>query len=357
MLPPLVRDLEIGYTALSIAAPEKLRFRYMLEGRDHEWTDAGTRRQAFYNDLHPGDYRFLVSASRNNGAWNQAGASLDFRVAAAYYQTLGFQAACLLAFVITLAMLYQFRLRQIARRFRIRTEERVSERTRIARDLHDTLLQSLQALLLNFHSITYMLPNRPAEARDALESAIEHARQAITEGRNAVEGLRSSSHEGGDLQATLGQLGSELAANNEPAPDFQVSVQGMIRSLAPIVGDEIGRIAIEAVRNAFLHARAQRIEVEICYDARELRLRVRDNGKGIDPKILQDARDGHYGITGMYERAKLAGGKLVFWSELGSGTEVELTIPASHAYAKGSDSRPPVFSGSALLTKLRRILS
>jgi signal transduction histidine kinase/ligand-binding sensor domain-containing protein len=359
VLPPLVRDLEIEYTAVSIAAPEKLRFRYMLDGRDRDWTDAGTRRQAFYNDLQPGNYHFLVSASGNSGVWNQAGASLDFRVAAAYYQTRWFQAACLLAFVITLAMLYQFRLRQLAHHFRLRTEERVSERTRIARDLHDTLLQSLQALLLNFHSITYMLPNRPVEARDALESAIEHARKAIIEGRNAVEGLRSSGHDAGDLQATLGKLGRELAAscNEPPSPDFHVSVQGTIRCLAPIIGDEIGRIAFEAVRNAFVHSRAQRIEVEIWYDARELRLRVRDNGKGIDPKILQDARDGHYGITGMYERAKLAGGKLVFWSDLGSGTEVELTIPASHAYADGPDSRPPVFSATNLYAKLRRILS
>jgi signal transduction histidine kinase/ligand-binding sensor domain-containing protein len=359
VLPPLVRDLAIEYTALSIAAPEKLRFRYMLAGRDHDWTDAGIRRQAFYNDLQPGNYRFLVGASRNNGIWNQAGASLDFRVAAAYYQTRWFQAACLLAFVIVLAMLYQFRLRQFAHHFRLRTEERVSERTRIARDLHDTLLQSLQSLLLNFHSVTYLLPNRPVEARDALETAIEHARQAITEGRNAVEGLRSSRYEGGDLERSIGKLGRELAAHyNEPAsPDFHVNVEGATRSLAPIVGSEIGCVAIEAVRNAFVHARAQRIEVEISYNARELRLRVRDNGKGIDPKIFKNGRDGHYGIDGMYERAKLVGGKLVFWSELGSGTEVELTVRASIAYAKGSDSRAFAFRAANLFAKLRRILS
>jgi len=359
MLPPLVRDLEVEFTALNIAAPQKLRFRYMLEGRDHAWTDAGTRRQAFYNDLQPGNYRFLVSASRNSGVWNQAGASLDFRVAAAYYQTRWFQATCLLAFVITLAMLYQFRLRQLAHHFRLRTEERVSERTRIARDLHDTLLQSLQSLLLNFHSVTYLLPNRPVEAREALETAIEHARQAITEGRNAVEGLRSSRYEGGELERSIGKLGRELATHyNEPAsPDFHVNVEGATRSLAPIVGSEIGRVAIEAVRNAFVHARAQRIEVEISYNPRELRLRVRDNGKGIDPKIFQDGRDGHYGINGMHERAKLVGGKLVFWSELGSGTEVELTVRASIAYAKGSNSRPFSFRAANLFAKLRRILS
>jgi signal transduction histidine kinase/ligand-binding sensor domain-containing protein len=356
ILPPLVRDLEIEYTALNIGTPEKVRFRYILESRDHEWTDAGARRQVFYNDLPPGNYRFRVNASAT-GIWNNSGAVLDFTIAPAYYQARWFQATCLMAFVITLAMLYHFRLRQIARHFRIRMEERVSERTRIARDLHDTLLQSLQALLLNFHSVTYLLPDRPVEARATLETAIENTRHAITEGRNAVEGLRSARHEGADLEATIGRLIREFAAHpNEPAsPDFQVSVEGATRSLAPMVGNEVDRIAIEALRNAFLHAGAQRIEVEIAYHAQEFRLRVRDNGKGIAPEIIQSGRDGHYGITGMYERAKLVQGKLAFWSELGSGTEVELTIPASLAYIKGS--RPRVFSITALLTKLRRILS
>jgi signal transduction histidine kinase len=283
---------------------------------------------------------------------------LDFRIDPAYYQTRWFQATCLMAFGTTLAMLYRFRLRQVALQFRLRMEERVGERTRIARDLHDTLLQSLQALLLNFHSVAYLLPDRPVDARDALETAIENARHAITEGREAVEGLRSVRHEGADLEATIGRLIRELAAHrNEPAsPDFHVNVEGATRSLAPIVGNEVDRIAIEALRNAFLHARAQRIEVDIWYHTREFRLRVRDNGQGIDPERLQNGRDGHYGVTGMYERAKMVRGKLVFWSELGSGTEVELTIPASLAYAKVAHSSPHVFSASALLAKLRRIL-
>ena len=357
ILPPLVRDLEIEYAAIHTAAPEKVRFRYTLEGRDHEWTDAGTRKQVFYNDLPPGNYRFRVTASAS-GAWNELGSWMDFSITPKYYQTRWFQATCLMASVTMLTMLYQFRLRQVARHFRTRMEERVSERTRIARDLHDTLLQSLQALLLNFHSVTYLLPNRPVEARDALETAIENARHAITEGRDAVEGLRSVRHEGGDLEATIGRLSRELSAqqNESATPDFHFNVEGTTRSLAPIVGNEVDRIAIEALRNAFLHARAQRIEVEIWYHAQEFRLRIRDNGKGIDPDTLQNGRDGHYGVTGMYERAKLVRGKLVFWSELGSGTEVELTVPASLAYARLTESLP-VFSVSALLARLRRILS
>ena len=187
---------------------------------------------------------------------------------------------------------------------------------------------------------------------------LENAREAVTEGRNAVEGLRSLRHEGGDLETTIEKLGRELTAhsNESATPEFQVNVEGATQSLAPIVGNEVDRIAIEAVRNAFVHAGAQRIEVEIWYHPREFRLRVRDNGKGIDPEILEQGRDGHYGITGIHERAKLVRGKLVYWSQLGSGTEVELMVPASFAYAKVPDSNPPPFSVSGSLAKLRRKL-
>ena len=286
--------------------------------------------------------------------WDRSGISFLVTQKPYSYETGWFRLVVVMAFVLTLTGAYRLRLRRLRAQMNARLDERVLERTRIARDLHDTLLQSLQALLLNFHSVTYLLPNRPVAAQDALETAIEHARQAVTEGRNAVEGLRSSRYEGGDLQATIGKLGRELAAHyDQPAsPDFHVNVEGATRSLAPIVGNEIVCAAIEAVRNAFVHARAQRIEVEVWYHARKLRLRVRDNGKGIDPKSFHDGRDGHYGITGMYERAKLAGGKLVVWSELGFGTEVELTIPASRAYAKESDSGSPT-----LASKIRRIFS
>jgi signal transduction histidine kinase len=228
----------------------------------------------------------------------------------------------------------------IARRIlELRVEERVNERTRIARDLHDTLLQSFQGVLLEFSAVQYRIPDRP-EVVEMLESVTEHARQAITKGRDAVEGLRSSKYEGSNLEAAISGFGQELAASQPEShsPDFRVNVQGTTRSLGRIVANELYYIATEALRNAFQHAQARRIEVEIWYHPREFRLRVRDNGKGIDPKILRGGRDGHYGITGMRERARLAGGKLVFWSQLDSGTELELTFPASLAYAKESDT-------------------
>jgi signal transduction histidine kinase len=237
--------------------------------------------------------------------------------------------------LVVIGELHRRRLRQVARQFELRLEERVNERTRIARDLHDTLLQSFQGLLLRFQTGINLLPESPLEARKTFESAVDQAEEAITEGRDAVQGLRSSVVVTNDLALAISTLGEELAAG-ETNPNnavFQVEVEGTARDLHPIVRDEVYRIAGEALRNAFKHAQAQRIEVEIRYDERRFRLRVRDDGKGIDAKLLNDGeRPGHYGLRGMRERAKLLGGKLTVWSELDSGTELELGIPAANAY-------------------------
>jgi signal transduction histidine kinase len=231
---------------------------------------------------------------------------------------------------------YLYRLRQLAKEFNIRLEERVDERTRVARELHDTLLQSFQGLLLRFQTASELFPKRPAEAKQTLDSAIEQAAQAITEGRDAVQGLRSSTTVTNDLACAITTLGTELAGSesNPNAAEFHVEVEGTPQDLHPILRDEVYRIAGEALRNAFRHADARRIEAEIRYDEREFRLRVRDDGKGINSKLLnRNERPGHYGMRGMRERAKLLGGKLTVWSEVETGTEVELSIPGANAYA------------------------
>ncbi len=335
-LPAHIRDLEIDYTALSFVAPEKVRFRYKLEGRDTEWQDAGTRRQAFYSDLSPRKYRFRVAACNNSGIWNEAGAFLDFSIAPAYYQTGWFLILCVAAFLSVLWAIYQYRLRQMERQFTIGFEARVSERLRIARELHDTLLQSLQGLLLRFQTASNLLPTRPGEAKEKLDDAIDLAALAVTEGRSAVQGLRASATLTNELQVALSALAKELAGNgtSQGSPTFTVDVEGEPRELHPLLRDEVYRIAGEALRNAFKHAEAKQIEVEIHYDASRLRLRIRDNGKGIAQDVVQgDGRTGHWGLHGMRERAKIIGGNLEVWSSLQSGTEVELTIPASVAYA------------------------
>jgi signal transduction histidine kinase len=236
----------------------------------------------------------------------------------------------------------------VRRMVELRLEARVSERTRIARDLHDTLLQSFQGVLLRFQAATIVLPDRPTEAKQALEHAIDEAAQAITEGRDAVQNLRSASGSADDLAVAIGSLGKELTAispdrTTTPAA-IDVSVEGAARNLHPLVRDEVYRIAGEAVRNAFRHANARRIEVEIRYDERRLRVRVRDDGRGIQPAVLEGDRPGHFGLPGMRERAQVIGGRLNVWSERGLGTEIELTIPAGAAYVR-SRPRSSLFAG------------
>ncbi len=334
-LPPLVRNLAIDYTALSLAVPEKVHFRAKLEGQDKDWREL-TNRRVDYTNLPPNHYRFLVKACNNSGVWNEEGAALDFVIPPAWYQTNWFHASCVAAFLALLWVAYRMRLRQVARQYNLRLEERVNERTRIARDLHDTLLQSFHGLMLRFQAAYNLFPTRPDEAQKTLGSAIDQAAQAITEGRDAVQGLRSSTVVTNDLARAISTLGEELAGGetNPNGAKFHVGVEGTPRELHPILRDEVYRIAGEAMRNAFKHAKAERIEVELRYDERQFRLRVRDDGKGIDAKLLNEGeRPGHYGLRGMRERAKLLGGKLTVWSEPDAGTELELSIPATKAYA------------------------
>jgi signal transduction histidine kinase/streptogramin lyase len=336
-LPALVRDLEIDYTALSLVVPEKIRFKYKLEGRDRDWQDVGNRRQAFYSDLSPRNYRFRVMACNSSGVWNEAGAFFDFSVDPAYYQTSWFRASCAAAFLGLLWALYRVRLHQIAQEF----NTRLDERTRIARELHDTLLQSFHGLMFRFQAARNKLPLRLEEAIEALDGALDTADQAIAEGRDAIQDLRSGPAVQNDLAQLLTATGQELARSQEVDRDaaiFRVTVEGERQDVSPIVQDEVYRIAREVLRNAFRHARARQIEAEIRYGDRSLRLRIRDDGKGIDPEVLEEGeRPGHWGLLGIRERAKRIGARLDFWSEAGAGTEVELTVPASAAYAKSTD--------------------
>jgi signal transduction histidine kinase len=334
-LPSKTRILKLSFVALSLTEPQRIQFRYKLDGFDGEWHNPTGERQATYTNLPPREYKFRVMASNNDGVWNETGTVLDFSIAPAYYQTTWFRLSCFACFALLLWALHQLRLRQQAREFNMRLEERIGERTRIARDLHDTLLQGFHGLLLRFQTVYALLPGRPEEAKQSLASAIDQAAETITEGRDAVQDLRSSTVETNDLAVAIRALAEELSAGgtNPNATVFQIEVEGRPRNLHPLLRDEVYRIAAEALRNAFRHAQAGQIEVELQYDEMQLRLRIRDNGKGIEPKVLsEEGRAGHFGLHGMRERAKLAGGKLTVWSEHDSGTEVELVIPAATAY-------------------------
>ena len=213
-------------------------------------------------------------------------------------------------------------------------DARVSERTRIARELHDTLLQSFQGLLLRFQSASNLLPARPVEAKQRLDNALDHAAAAITEGRDAVQGLRSSVTETNELRGGIIAIGKELVTSspNVEAPTIKVEIEGGSRQLNPLVRDEVLRIAAEALRNAFRHSGARCITVDLRYETRQFRLSIRDDGKGVDEETIKRGQAGHFGLHGMRERAEVVGGRLDLWSKPNAGTQVELSIPAGIAY-------------------------
>ena len=339
--PAHISSVQISYAAISLSDPAAVHYRYKLQETDKNWHETANASPVSYRNLAPGSYHFSVMASDTNGVWSDKVATAEFTILPAFYQTGWFIALCVVSALAFLYMLYVLRVRQLARQFEARMEERVGERTRIARELHDTILQSFQGVLLKFHALTFMLADRP-ETQEKLEGLVEEASQAITEGREAVKGMRASTVITNDLARSLTQVGERLVAEEDGQNPvaFHVEVEGETRDLHPIIRDEVYRIASESVRNSFHHSSANRIEVRIRYDHRQFRVHICDDGKGIDPMVLQGGgRAAHYGLPGMKERAKLVGGKLEVWSELGSGTETELTIPASVAYAKSHSAR------------------
>jgi signal transduction histidine kinase len=345
--PARTSNVEIGYSAISLSDPEAVRSRVRLHETDTDWHEVTTAGPVVYRNLRPGHYHFSVEASDTDGVWSGNVANVEFTILPAWYQTYWFYIFCAVAFLALLGAVYQLRLYQMRLQFAAGLEQRVNERTRIARDLHDTLLQSFNALLLRLQTVSNVLPSQPEEAKQRINRAIEQASSAITEGRDTLNELRSSGSAAIDLDQALSNFANELlsGAPSEPVPEINVQVEGTPVPLNPIVRDEVYRIATEAVRNAIRHASARRIDVEIRYDEQQLRLRIGDNGIGIDPDILnQDHRAGHWGLRGMRERAKLVGGTLEVWSQLNVGTEIDLSIPAASVYATPSSVRKSVLS-------------
>lgn len=323
------RDLQVDYTALGLSRPDRIHFRYQLDGFDERWIEAGSRRQAFYTNLDPGHYKFHVAAANESGAWNDSGAALDIVIPPTFVQTKGFVALCIAAALVLLWLAYALRVRRLTAGLRNRLEERVAERERIARELHDTLLQGVQGLILKFQDVTEEIP-RDSPARQMMENALDRADDVLIEGRDRVKDLRISPASGPDLPSAIGAMGAELA--KQKANRFNLSIEGTPRPLDPIVREETLRIAQEALGNAFRHARATKIETEIIYHRAELRLRFRDDGCGIDSSILKTGRPDHWGLPGMRERAKKIRANLEVWSRQGAGTEIELRVPARIAY-------------------------
>ena len=330
-IPPNVQNLEIDYTALDLSVPERVRFRYRLEGADSNWVDVQTRRQAYYTKLRPGKYTFHVIACNGDGVWNETGAKSAFVIVPAFYQTVWWKV--LLGFIALglIWLIHSLRLRQATAQMQARLGERLEERGRIARELHDTLIQSVDGLMLRLQ--TGLDEPDQKRSHQMIEKALDSADEVMAEGRQRVQSLRAEAITVTELSAALAAYGNELAEIHRIA--FSIALIGPPKPVDTFVRDEAYRIGREALGNAFQHSGAASIEAEITYDRALLRVRVRDDGLGMDPQVIDEGKPGHYGLTGMRERAQTVGGRLVIWSRSGAGTEIDLEIPARIAYQNG----------------------
>jgi len=338
--PPLMLDLEIDYAALSFVNPQQVQFRYKLEPRDTTWQEAGNRRQAFYTDLRPGSYHFQVIASNNDGLWNEDGASLQFTVAPAWYQTAAFRISSMLAALFLLWLVYYLRMKQTARSMRARFDERISERTRLARDLHDTLLQTLQGSKLvaddaleNRHDVEH--------THRSLEKLSEWIDRAAREGRAALHALHLSAFDNRELSKRLQSALDDREVNH--VSERLLTIDGGPIEMDPLVTDEVCSVAYEAIRNTFLHSHATRIDVRLTY-SEDFTLTVRDNGRGMETGVASKGRPGHFGLRTMRERATRINGQFQITSAPGLGTVVELRVPGKTAYREEAGLRSKVFS-------------
>lgn len=333
-LPAGADDIRIAYSAASYKLPERVTFRYKLEGQDREWQNVGTRREAVYTNLTPGEYRFTVVACNESGIWSPDGASLKFTILPGWYQSIWFRLTVAAALSLLVVMAYQLRFARAVGRVTMLHQERLLERERIARDLHDTLLQGLQGLILRFQAaMLAMKADDPM--RHSVESTLLKANRVLEEGRDKIYGLRSANESGGDLSTAIATLARELEYTDGPC--FDLITQGKPQILQPLVFDEVYRIAAEALLNSYRHAHARRILTLIDYSLFELRLRFTDDGRGIPEDLLQaGSRPGHWGLPGMKERARRIRGRLTLHSSRDAGTEIELRIPAGVAYQQGA---------------------
>ena len=327
-IPPGCQRLRFEFVSLTLSRPEKVRFRYMLEGFDRQWSDSLQTNEAVFTNLDPGPYRFRVISSNPEGVWDTAGVDLPFAVLPAVWQTWWCRSLFLLFVFGSVMALYTARLRSLSHSLNMRFEERLAERTRIARDLHDTLLQGLLSASMQLHVAADRLPDQ-TPAKPQINRVLALMGRVTEEGRNALRGLRSTETSANSLEASLSVALHEFG---ERGGQSMVGSKGRVRAIHPIVCDEIYHIAREALANAVHHAQATEIQADLTYATRQLRLSIRDNGIGIDPVTLKFGRDGHWGLAGMRERARRIHGNLQVSSRTGAGTEISVAVPGYLAY-------------------------
>lgn len=354
VLSPGTKSVRIVYSAISLSSPERLRFRYRLSGVDTEWADPGTRRGTNYTNLGPGQYRFQVIAGDDSGAWNNHPGVLDFRIEPTFVQGTPFRILCVAAVLALLWLIYRLRILAVASQVRARMAERHDERERIARELHDTLLQSVHGLMLRLQHIAESVPSE-LPIRRGLEETIERAQDVIVEGRDRVSALRPAGSSL-DVELIFANLTSSLSAEWTAA--FNIRANGQARSLTEMAAGEIAGIATEAMTNIARHSAASRVVVAITYSVKALLIEIRDDGVGFPDGVLRDgSRTGHYGMIGMRERAHRLGGNLVFDNGTEGGAALMLIVPAKSAFVRRPSSLADVYRKIArvLLPKPFRI--
>jgi signal transduction histidine kinase len=320
-LSPGAREFRFQYTALSFAAPEKVRFKYKLEGLDDQWVDAESRRLAWYNEIPPGDYRFRVIACNSDGVWNESGAVFAFALAPFFYQTSWFYALCVLATVIAGWSFHRHRMKQARAQFSLV----LAERTRIARELHDTLAQGFAGIAFQLEAVATRLSEAPGQAQQHLNLALQMVRHSLAEARRSVMNLRSAALDKGDLGNALADTARQMMAD-KPV-DVQLKISGSVRSIPQKVENNLLRIGQEAITNSLKYAQPGRIRIELAYRPQLVLLRIEDDGQGFDPAGFAPTDGVHFGLLGMQERARQIGARLVVHSRPGEGTGVSVEVP------------------------------
>jgi signal transduction histidine kinase len=315
---PDKEKFEFHYTALSLVAPEKVRFRYKLEGLDRDWVNPGTRRTAYYTHLPPGTYQFKVRACNNDGVWSEADAAFLFRLKPHFYQTLWFYGFCGVAVLLTGFAAHRLRLRQVRARF----DAILAERNRLARELHDTLAQGMTGIISQLDAAEEV-SDSPNRSLTHVTRARDLARRNLNEARRAIRAMRPQLLEGSSFLSAFSRTISDLTSNTSLQPDVQIT--GEDRHVPPVVQDNLLRIAQEAITNCLKHSQAKSVRIELDLNPRSVLLRVADDGIGFDPE--KGSSDGHFGLIGMGERVKQLDGEFRVRSSAGQGTEILVSIP------------------------------
>jgi signal transduction histidine kinase len=322
-LGPGVERIEVRYTAPSFVAPERMRFKYRLEGFDHDWRDSGQQRNAVYTSLAPGPYTFRVIACNSDGVWNESGASFAFELLPRFHQTAWFYAACLAAAAALAGSLHRLRLRHVRARF----AAVLAERNRVAREVHDTLLQGFTGLVLHLVALSRRAESSPM--REELEEIIDQGEASLAEARSAVWNLRVRALDRRDFPAELEGMARQVTAGS--AIELKVKVDGGLEALPLEIEENLLRIGREALTNTVKHARARHVALEVEANRKRLVLRVQDDGQGFDPGGCPSPGGGHFGLLGMRERVDQLGGELTVASRPGQGTRVIVALPLSAA--------------------------